>query len=514
MNSNEDHKLNKSLGEAYQQVQEKWTDVFTGDSDANRARRGEGAAPSGYDKNTGTSRRSVGRSGGTMTSTPGLVFARKNGKAGFMKPGQPDSWARAGDPGSKATQSAARRHDTIARDNVNQVKSARSGTGGGQRGASPDTSYNRNTGTSTAVNKDGKTDQRIFARKDGKAGYMVKGKPGSWESAPSNTLATRQAARRHDQIQKGRNSQTAVTAMNKPAGTGSGTKPPTSGTGTVPPKPSTSGTTPPPAGGTRPPTRGTRPPAGGTRPSSGGSRPSPTATASKAPTSKSSAMQQWAKNFPQLASKVKPGQSGYNAIQSSKPTPKPTPSLNNTSKPTVKPQTGSIATPTTPKPAPTMKGISSPRLAAALSSVKPRSTMKSEGTQWINEMYSEEYKEFPKHKVQDKAAMKPDTARGESQARKMDTVRKATKAFPGEVEDMVRSVSRDNKARGLEKRFNAPSADNASEKKRKSKAYKLENQRRKDLDKRYGPKKEELEASGLFSEEEIEVILEALLEKI
>ena len=112
----------------------------------------------------------------------------------------------------------------------------------------------------------------------------------------------------------------------------------------------------------------------------------------------------------------------------------------------------------------------------------------------LADIFDEGYKPLPKEKMQDKAAMKPDTARGESQARKMDTVRKATKAFPKEVKKMVKSVELDNKKRGLERRFNMPSADNAEKKAMKNKAYKLENQRRQDLNKRYGPKKEELEA--------------------
>ena len=103
-------------------------------------------------------------------------------------------------------------------------------------------------------------------------------------------------------------------------------------------------------------------------------------------------------------------------------------------------------------------------------------------------MYDEGYKKFPSAKVQDKAAMKPDTAKGESQARKMDTVRKATKMFPGEVKGAVKGQQLDNNKKGLEKRFAAPSADKGS----KNKAYKLENQRRKDLNKRYGPKKEDV----------------------
>ena len=108
--------------------------------------------------------------------------------------------------------------------------------------------------------------------------------------------------------------------------------------------------------------------------------------------------------------------------------------------------------------------------------------------------YMEGYKKLPKHKMQDKAAMKPDTAKGESQARKMDTVRKATELFPKDVKDAVKGREMDNKKRGLERRFAAPSADGAATKKAKNKAYELEGQRRRDLDKRYGPKKEELEA--------------------
>ena len=108
--------------------------------------------------------------------------------------------------------------------------------------------------------------------------------------------------------------------------------------------------------------------------------------------------------------------------------------------------------------------------------------------------YMEGYKKLPKHKMQDKAAMKPDTARGEKQARKMDLVRKATEAAPDVVKKVTKGVQLGNNKRGLERRFNAPSADNAAEKKRKNQAYKLEGQRRKDLDKRYGPKKEQAAA--------------------
>ena len=100
----------------------------------------------------------------------------------------------------------------------------------------------------------------------------------------------------------------------------------------------------------------------------------------------------------------------------------------------------------------------------------------------------EGYKKFPAAKVQDKAAMKPDTAKGEKQARTMDTVRTATKEFPDIVKDAVKGQEMGNRKKGLEKKYNAPSAANASAKANKNKAYGLEAQRRKDLDTRYGPK--------------------------
>lgn len=113
--------------------------------------------------------------------------------------------------------------------------------------------------------------------------------------------------------------------------------------------------------------------------------------------------------------------------------------------------------------------------------------------------------------------MKPDTARGEKQARKLDTVRKATKMFPDEVKAMVKGREMDNKKKGLERRFGAPSADGAETKKMKNKAYKLENQRRQDLNKRYGPKKEEIEylVNKGFAEslEDAEIILNSCSEE-
>ena len=100
----------------------------------------------------------------------------------------------------------------------------------------------------------------------------------------------------------------------------------------------------------------------------------------------------------------------------------------------------------------------------------------------------EGFKPFPKGKVQDKAAMKPDTARGEKQARNMDNARMAhtDKDIAPIAKGAVKEREQDNKKKGLEKRFAAPSAN-----KNKNKAYQLEGQRRRDLDNRV--KKEETE---------------------
>ena len=106
-------------------------------------------------------------------------------------------------------------------------------------------------------------------------------------------------------------------------------------------------------------------------------------------------------------------------------------------------------------------------------------------------MYDEGYKTRPKAKMQDEAAMKPDTAKGESQARKMDTVRKATKEFPKEVKSAVKGQEMSNRKSGLEKLIKKTPSH-------KNKAYELEGQKHKDLNKRYGPKKEEVEAVFSF----------------
>ena len=50
----------------------------------------------------------------------------------------------------------------------------------------------------------------------------------------------------------------------------------------------------------------------------------------------------------------------------------------------------------------------------------------------------------------------------------MDLVRKATEAAPDVVKKVTKGVQLGNNKRGLERRFNAPSADNAAEKKRKN----------------------------------------------
>ena len=129
---------------------------------------------------------------------------------------------------------------------------------------------------------------------------------------------------------------------------------------------------------------------------------------------------------------------------------------------------------------------------------KPKSNKDMTKNESYTAAYMEGYKQLPAAKMQDKAAMKPDTARGEKQARKMDLVRKATKGNEDLVKQVTKGQEMANKKRGLERRFAMPSAKNAEQKKAKNAAYKLENQRRQDLNKRYGPKKEELEAVYAF----------------
>jgi hypothetical protein len=105
----------------------------------------------------------------------------------------------------------------------------------------------------------------------------------------------------------------------------------------------------------------------------------------------------------------------------------------------------------------------------------------------------EGYKKMDLNKMQDKAAMKPDTAKGEKQARKIAKVAAVGKYAGKEQEEGAKLQNKLNKTNPLKRAFKKPSYD-----KTKNKAYELENQRRKDLDKRYGPKKEELEAVFAF----------------
>ena len=120
--------------------------------------------------------------------------------------------------------------------------------------------------------------------------------------------------------------------------------------------------------------------------------------------------------------------------------------------------------------------------------------------------YLEGYKPMDQNKMQDKAAMKPDTAKGEKQARKIDKVRAVAKHAGPEQEEGARLQNKLNKVNPLKRAFKKPAFD-----KSKNKALGLEQKRRADLDKRYGPKKEEV-AQYLFdngyalSEESAEVL--------
>ena len=77
----------------------------------------------------------------------------------------------------------------------------------------------------------------------------------------------------------------------------------------------------------------------------------------------------------------------------------------------------------------------------------------------------EGYKKFPAAKVQDKAAMKADTAKGESQARKMDKVRAVMTDNDTGMGNMARQINKRqpvaNQKRGLEKNFKRPAAAGA-----------------------------------------------------
>ena len=92
---------------------------------------------------------------------------------------------------------------------------------------------------------------------------------------------------------------------------------------------------------------------------------------------------------------------------------------------------------------------------------------------------AEGFKKFPRAKVQDKAATKPDTAKGELQARRMDRARTAhtDKDTKDIAQGAVKEREQDNRKAGLEKLVKKTPTH-------KSKAYELEGQRRRDLDKR------------------------------
>jgi hypothetical protein len=95
--------------------------------------------------------------------------------------------------------------------------------------------------------------------------------------------------------------------------------------------------------------------------------------------------------------------------------------------------------------------------------------------------FAEGFKKFPKHKVQDKAATKPDTAKGELQARRMDRARVAhtDDRTKDDAQGAVKEREQDNRKAGLEKLIKKTPTH-------KSKAYELEGQRRRDLNKRAG----------------------------
>ena len=115
--------------------------------------------------------------------------------------------------------------------------------------------------------------------------------------------------------------------------------------------------------------------------------------------------------------------------------------------------------------------------------------MSEESEESYTAAYMEAYKNLPVDKMEKQQKGKSKDGDGPAQARKMEVVRKATQGSEGMVKDAVKGQEMSNKKKGLEKRFNAPSANKSN----KNKAYELEGQRRRDLDKRYGPKKEEAE---------------------
>jgi hypothetical protein len=260
----------------------------------------------------------------------------------------------------------------------NKVKRGEGG-GSGQL----DKNYDSDTGTTPTTTRVGgkvtSKNRSVFARKGGKAGWMNVGPDGkvvkgSWtqESDPSGQVV-RQAARRHDQLvdkksatkpsKSGGNSSSGSVSpgdanailrrskdINGGRSSGSSSKPATKPATKPPTKPATEPATKP---ATKPPTK----PA---------TKPTPT----RKPQSKNmdDNYRTWAKTHPTLAKKVKPGQAGYDAINS-----KP--------KPSTKPESGEgrqalrmptpAAKPSTPK-----KGSMAAALAAPLPKYKPKNSVK------------------------------------------------------------------------------------------------------------------------------------------
>ena len=102
-------------------------------------------------------------------------------------------------------------------------------------------------------------------------------------------------------------------------------------------------------------------------------------------------------------------------------------------------------------------------------------------------LFKEGFKPMDQNKMQDKAAMKPDTPKGELQARKIDKVRAVAQHAGKEQEEGSKLQNKLNKTNPLKRAFKKPAFD-----KTKNKAYGLEQKRRADLDNRYGTKKEEI----------------------
>lgn len=118
-------------------------------------------------------------------------------------------------------------------------------------------------------------------------------------------------------------------------------------------------------------------------------------------------------------------------------------------------------------------------------------------------LFKEGFKPMDQNKMQDKAAMKPDTAKGESQARKIDKVRAVAQHAGKEQEEGSRLQNKLNKTNPIKRAFKKPSYD-----KTKNKAYGLEAGRRKDLDNRYGTKSEEVVYESINKEDVIEHLIE------